>query len=326
MTASPESNPRAAKKRHHYIPKAYLKAFCDHTGKVHAYRKDDPRKVLHLSPDSTGFRKYYYSQPRPEGGKDHNALESLFSTIEEKWPGIVEKLHRRENVNDCLEDIFPFMGFMRARVPASRDATEKIHVEGVKAAARRLEKAGMLPPPPEGFENLLEHVEVSINPHQSIHAMVPVIQGAGEVFGRLGFMALHNKTNVQFLTSDNPVIWFDPSVHDSDLQPYVLMPDGPVTLLFPVSPSLIIYGHSAGLRQFTSQGLAAKDLTKAGIVKMINRQICRFGYEMIFAQKEGHEALIQKYAALSPVMSFDDSSGIFQMVFGKRERKPKWVD
>jgi hypothetical protein len=52
----------------------------------------------------------------------------------------------------------------------------------------------------------------------------------------------------------------------------------------------------------------------------------------VYAQKAGHEKLIQKHAALSPVPRFSTASQVkgkfvtFQMIFGKRERKPKWVD
>jgi hypothetical protein len=41
-----------AKKRHHYIPKSYLKFFCDDAGQVRVYRKDDPCKAIQLSPDN----------------------------------------------------------------------------------------------------------------------------------------------------------------------------------------------------------------------------------------------------------------------------------
>lgn len=78
---------------------------------------------------------------RSLGGKDHNALEDCFSKIEEKWPGIVDRLHRRENVNDSLIDILQFMILQRARVPASRDATERIDAERTLAAVRRLDSA-----------------------------------------------------------------------------------------------------------------------------------------------------------------------------------------
>ena len=78
------------KKRHHYIPKSYLKFFCDNSGHVLVYRKDDPCKAISLSPDNIGFHKYYYSQPKSDGGEDHNSLEDCFSQIEDKWSGIVD--------------------------------------------------------------------------------------------------------------------------------------------------------------------------------------------------------------------------------------------
>ncbi len=320
------------KKRHHYIPKSYLKFFCDNSGRVLVYRKDDPSKAIPLSLDNVGFHKYYYSQPRPDGGNDHNALEDLFSSIEDKWPGIVDRLHRRENVNDSLEEIFKFMILQRARVPASRDATERIDAECTLTRTRRLDAAGKLPPKPEGFEDILSRIEVLINPHQSIHGMVPVVESTGQVFDRIGFGALHNKTDIPFLTSDNPVIWFDPSVKDADLRPYVLRPDGPIVLLFPVSPSLVIYGDLPMRAQFTAEGFEVADLSDIGLVEAINRQVCRFGYEAIFAQKAGQERLIQEHAELSPTIRFDrigageNESVVFEMVFGKRERKPKWVE
>ena len=320
------------KKRHHYIPKSYLRFFCDDTGQVRVYRKDDPRRVIQLSPDNVGFHKYYYSQPKPDGGKDHNALEDCFSKIEDKWPEIVERLRRRENVNDSLIDIFQFMILQRARVPASRDAAERIDAERMLAQARRLDAAGKLPPKPKSFEDILSRVEVSINPHQSIHAMVPMMQATGQVFDQMGFYAGHNKTKIPFLTNDNPVIWFNPSVKEADLRPYVIRPDEPVVLLFPVSPSLIIYGHSSWRDRFEAEGLGIEDLSDAGMVEMINRQVCRFGYQAIFAQKSGQERLIQEHAELSPTIRFDrigadeGETVVFEMVFGKRERKPKWVE
>lgn len=319
------------KKRHHYIPKSYLKFFCDNSGQVLVYRKDDPCKAISLSPDNIGFHKYYYSQPRPDGGKDYNALEDLFSSIEDKWPGIVDRIHRRENVNDSLEEIFQFMGLQRARVPASRDVTEKIQAEDVMAEARQLDAEGKLSPKPMGLEDILDNVEVSINPHQSIHAMVPVMQATGQVFNQMGFYAVHNKTKIPFLTSDNPVIWFNPSVKEADLRPYVIRPDGPVVLLFPVSPSLIIYGHSSWRDRSEAEGLGIEDLSDVGMVEMINRQVCRFGYQAIFAQKSGQERLIQEHAELSPTIRFDrigadeGETVVFEMIFGKRERKPKWI-
>jgi hypothetical protein len=94
----------------------------------------------------------------------------------------------------------------------------------------------------------------------------------------IGIGVLHNKTAVPFLTSDNPVVWFDPSISEIDLKPYVLKPDGQIALLFPVSPSLLIYGLTSILERFVAEGIGQADLSDAGFVEMINRQVCRFGY------------------------------------------------
>lgn len=318
------------KKRHHFIPKAYLRFFCDEEGKVRVYLKDDPAKVIHQAPNNAGFHKYYYSQPLPEGGRDNNALEDVFSELEAKWPPIVERLQRRENVNDSLEDIFAFIALQRVRVPATRDASEMMLAEIVKVTARRLDAMGRLPPKPKGFEDILDHVEVAIDPHKSIHAMAHMFPGVGKVFGQIGIGALHNTTEIPFLTSDNPVIWFDPSVPEEKMQPYGLQPGGPIVLLFPVAPNLMIYGDSSMHEPFVREGLGHVELSKRSNVKMMNRQICRFAYEAVYAREPGHESLIRKHAALSPVLRTDtvpDKDGEFiinQMVFGKRKRKPKW--
>ena len=162
--------------------------------------------------------------------------------------------------------------------------------------------------------------------------MVTVMQATGQVFDQIGFYVVHNKTDVPFLTSDNPVIWFDPSVKDTDLRPYVLRPDGPVLLLFPVSPSLIIYGDSSRRDEFVSEGVGITDISEVNFVEIINRQVCRFAYQAVFAQKAGQERLIQEHAELSPAIRFDrfgtgeGEAVLFEMVFGKRKPKPKWVE
>ena len=318
------------KKRHHYVPKAYLKFFCDEEGKVRVYLKDDPDKVIHQTPDNVGFHKYYYSQPLPEGGKDHNALEDIFSETEAKWPPIVEQLQQRENVNDSLENIFAFIALQRVRVPATRDASEKMLAELVKVTTRRLDAMGKLSPKPRGFEDILDHVEVAIDPHQSIHAMMNLLRGIGQVLDQIGIGVLHNLTDIPFLTSDNPVIWFDPSIPETKMRPYGLRPGGPIVLLFPVAPNIMIYGDSSRREPFTYDGLEHVELSKRKHVKMMNRQICRFAYEAVFAQKPGQEPLIRKYADFSPVLRtdvipYEEGEFIFhELVFGERKRKPKW--
>lgn len=319
-------------KRHHYVPKAYLKAFCDDKGKLRVYRKDAPAQPLHQVPDATQFRKYYYSQPIPDGGQDNNSLEQVFSSIESEWPQTAAKLHAREDVNDRLENIFQFIALQRARVPASRDAAEAMLAQEVKDTMQVLLKSGQLPPPPPGLEDLPNRVEVSIDPHKSIHSMVAMMEGMGKVFSMMGLAALHNATELPFITSDNPVIWFDPSLPLDDQRPYTVQPDGPMFFAFPVSPTLALVGSTDHQEFFRVHGLQHSNVPDEAMVYAINRQICRFAYEAVIASDDGWGDLVAEHAGVSPVheaVPIPMATGmttIHRMAFGPRTAKPKWKE
>lgn len=319
------------KKRHHFVPKAYLKAFCDRQGRLLVYRKDAPAPPLHVTPDATQFRTYYYSQPTPNGGQDNNTLEDIFSTVESEWPETVSKLHRRDDVTDRLVNIFQFITLQRVRVPASRDLVETALAQMVINTMRDMLVTGKLPQPPAGLENKLNQIQVSIDPHRSIHAMVVMMQSIGRLFSRLGFVAFHNATASPFLTSDNPVIWYDPSVPFNMQQPYTINPDsGPVYLVFPVSPSLALVGSTEYKETYGRHGLLHKDVPDEEWVNLINEQACRFAYEAVIAQSTGKEEVIAKYASISPVheaatLQIDKGMATtHRQVFGPRMTKPKW--
>jgi hypothetical protein len=116
------------------------------------------------------------------------------------------------------------MTMMRVRVPAARDTIETSRAAQVKAVAKYLDESGKLPPKPTGFEDILDHCQVAIDPHQSIHAMPALIEGFGNVVDHLGFVLVHNDTGSPFITSDNPVVYFDPDVPEPSMLPYTVRP------------------------------------------------------------------------------------------------------
>lgn len=315
-------------KRHHYVPQAYLKAFRDANGRVLVYRKDKPSHPLYQTPEATQLRRYYYSQPMPDGGQDNNTLEQVFSDVETPWPDIVERLHRREDVNDQLDAIFQFISLQRVRVPASRDAAEAMLAQTVKDSLKVLIGSGIATPPP-GLEP--EEIKVAIDPHQSIHAMATMLEGIGELFSRLGLAAVHNATSRPFLTSDNPVIWFDPSLPFREQRPYTMdRNSGEVFLFFPVSSTVALSGSTKYKEIFEVNGLLHSDVPDERWVEQMNAQVCRFGYEAVIAQSLGQDDLIREFSDVSPVHEAAIIPGvkglltIHQQIFGRRVTKPNW--
>lgn len=323
---------RDQKKKHHYIPIAYLNQFADQNGRIFAYRKDKPSPPLHIRPSEIGFERYYYSQPITGGGQDNNILEDFFSQIETHWPSLVNDLIAGRDIRDRMELLFQFIGLLRVRVPASRDPVELSLANMVRRTAKRLEQRGDLPPPPSGFETLIDDMEISIDPHQSIHAMVSLLKGFGSLMNYIGIEVVHNTSETPYITSDNPVIYFDPDIPESNLLPYPVRPPHRVELLLPVTPKLLIRGttelpviRSDMQPQHTQMRIGAD-------VRRVNRMVARFGYRFVFASHAKLSKLVEKHAALSPTIKFDntsiDSKGEFipsQMVFGPRPRKPAWT-
>jgi hypothetical protein len=319
------------KKRHHFVPKAYLKAFANKDGQVLVYRKDSPGRALPAKPDTTQFERYYYSQPLPEGGQDNNTLEDIFSEVESAWPSLVARLARKESIDDEIDHFIQFVALQRARVPAARDAVEAVLAATVKDTMKMLVRIGKIPAPPSGSEDILDKIDVSIDPHQSIHAMPGLITKIGELFNTVGLAIIHNTSDVPFLTSDNPVAWYDPSVPFEKQNPYAISPGGPIAIQFPISPEMMLFGVKEYRERYSSEGLMHGEIPDVEWVRSVNAQTCRFGYGAVIAQQPGHEEMILAHSELSPV--FDHSSLelgaktvlMGRFVFGARVVKPKWM-
>ena len=321
------------KKKHHYIPVAYLNSFADGDGRVWVYFKDDPNNPKRISPNSIGFERYYYSQPLPDGGQDNNLLETFFSKIETDWTPIIECLRAGQQLPLAkLGQFYQFLTLMRVRVPAARDAVELMMSNHAKQTTKMLVRAGKLPPPPDGMPDLLDFVEWAVDPHQSIHAMIEMMEGFGQVLGRVGLEIVKNSSEVDFCTSDNPVIYFDPDQPEDQMRPYSLGPlIGRIELLMPVSPKILIRGRSE-LRFLNGRpALPYSSMTSATDVRRVNRLVARFGYRAIFANGDGLQPLVKRHAALSPTVkcsNIDSPMGEYQIctsVFGPRPVKPRWV-
>jgi hypothetical protein len=188
-----------------------------------------------------------------------------------------------------------------------------------------------LPPKPAEHPDILDRVEFSIDPHHSIHSMPTFLRAMGQVLDRVGLGVLHNATTTAFLTSDNPVIYFDPRMGEEELLPYTIDREGgPVVLCFPITPRLMLYGHSSKREAFARSGLQHGDLVKQEMVDMMNRMVARFAYRAVFAPTRGFQPLVNQYARESPVVRsriIRERKGTLvwhQSVFGPREPKPKW--
>lgn len=313
---------------HHYVPQTYLKHFCDGGGTVLVHAKDREFTPIRLRPNSTGAAKDYYSWERSDNKLDRRAFEQIFSEhAEGHWNHLVRKFQTGVPLEDAdLEPLATFVCLQHARVPAVRDGVEQRLAASVIEEVRSLHTAGELPPLPAGLQ--IEDLVVPIDPSTSLETLEQGMDFARLAMNRVTFRVVHNDTGREFLTSDNPVIWFDPStVHSRSFSPYLLAPGGPTVFILPVSPSICLYGSSMD----EGYGWNPVRTTDVRFVEEINEMVVRFAHRWVYSHVEDSSDLVARYKGTSPVVRekiFIDLDGnsqkIWQWAFGAINKKPKW--
>jgi hypothetical protein len=319
------------KKRHHFIAQTYLRPFTDGKGKVWTYSKDKRGQTWAADTSAVAFEKYYYSQPLLGGGQDHERLENNFSQYESRWPSIVQQIGEQKKVDGSFQTLLDFVCIHRVRIPTTRNMVERMDAEAVRMQLLILHDEGKLPDPPEqlgrDWEEANQNIVVTIDPHRSIHAMPLLIEGFVEVLNAMGFEILKNTSGIPFVTTDNPVCYFDPTANETLMQPYTIdRRVMNVELFFPMTPEFLLWGHSmlkGALPHY-------RDLSDAAFVERVNRTMVRFADRFIFANSKTHCPLVNRYSAMSPTVEIKHivttkGRGLtYRTVFGERKPKPKW--
>ncbi len=314
------------------MPQVYLRQFARSDGRLITYRKDDPKNPHPKLPREVGAQNNYYAQPLPDGSLDRG-LEDFFQRTERLWPSIVESFKAEGQIShNLVEPFYEFLGAMRVRGPASRDAAELAYAEQVRMAGELLERRGDLPPPPPGLEEALaiKNLVLTVDPHQSIHALPHMLNGFARVLDHLGFCLVRNETAVDLITSDNPVVYFNPTAPEDKLRPYAIENGPPIELLFPITPKILIVGHSDWAGPNGHSRFREMRCTATNIIRRANRYVARFAYREVYATSRAPDALVAKWAHESPIVRHTALEGergsglVTQWVFGPRPLKPKW--
>jgi hypothetical protein len=296
--SQPTKRSTPERKRHHFVSVTYLNSWASGPGmKLHAYRSDCASKPLHVRPDEIAFENYYYSQTRPDGTRDNDSFEELFGGVESNWPTVIAALESQALDRSVLHWLYAMTTMMRTRVPAARDYNEEIMALETRTSLKVFAEMGKLPDKLKRYEHELDTVDIAIERQRTLGKMGDDMRRFGDLTLRLGFELLINDTGVDFITSDNPVAYFDPN--DAGIRhPYIN--NEKVELYFPLSPKVALHGANR-LRRF---GQTPRFRTIDGVAKVraINRVTARFAYRLAFARDRSHDDLIARHAATSPVL------------------------
>lgn len=294
--AWPMSTPR----KHHYCPQFYLRGFSANGAAVLQIEKKTGRAFPVAIPNAAAIRDYHAID---SGAGDPNEVEKRMSQVEGLHArtlaqvvasGIATSEHREAVVN--------LVALLRVRVPAFKAGVEGHQESWVRAVGLMMERRGLLPPPPVGFEEVLRMDKLGIEiANWKILELMFGAAAEGSIPSLLHMKAaiLRAQEGTHFLTCDQPVAVFNPSATATDTYGTGLEhPETQVSL--PLSSgAMLLLGRKIS-------GPADREATPAEVAEF-NRRTVVMADSLLFAPEtsQGSIGLVSRYAHCSAGMVED---------------------
>lgn len=266
----------AENKRQHFIPRSYLKAWCDpstpagHEPYVWRFAADgtNPRRK---APDNIFHQTDLYTIHGPDGARDLR-LERGLSGLEGEFVGIRDTVLAAERDLDPRQHVLlcAFTAAQHARTPRQRDHLSEQWGRVVAMADRMREWAKTATPEQKRAAAGIGHGDPSRSlTYDQVKAMaekplqttlLPMIRVETPHLTRLDLLVLTTDDPQGFITSDSPCVWFDsegykrPPLYQG---PGLIYPSIEITL--PVSPSQMILLNRRGLTGYRRVPATAVD-------------------------------------------------------------------
>ncbi|MCD4666559.1 DUF4238 domain-containing protein [archaeon] len=260
----------ATRKRQHYVPQFYLGYFSNKPKHIFMYNL---KREMHKSVPIKGACSinYFYGK--------NLAIEDSLSKFEYFASSILRKIQVNENLT-CLDEkelinLFNFILFQRGRTEVSQkkmiESADFLYKEALIPMMlndKKIIEAGIT-------KEKLEKYKLS-SPNPILTPLLIHLQ-SGPLIADLHPALLINKSNTNFITSDNPVILFNPFFNN--LQG--IGADGfrskGITIIYPLNSKLMImlfdskyYNFSRLKDDFTLKVSKNKDIRRINGLQMIN--------------------------------------------------------
>jgi len=258
-------------KKQHYVPKGYLKAWCDlsapkqYTPYVWVFSKDG-NTVKKRSPKNLFHENNFYTIEHADGERDLT-LEHGLSELEDQFCALRDKkLRFRQNITPEEHIILcAFIAAMRERTKIMqahqqkqwRKALEMMEKMREWAKTATPEEKKMMAGPPRSREKKrpsLSHDEVKKLAEDPIqHLLLPSISIETPLLCKIDFAILETDAQPGFITSDAPCVWSDPEAYKRPplhQAPGLMYESIEITL--PISPQQAILLNRKGINSYIS--------------------------------------------------------------------------
>jgi hypothetical protein len=254
-------------RRHHYLPRMYLRGFADEAEQVWVFDRKD-NKFLHQGVVNTAVKKDFYTIISPDGQKTDAVEQMLANTVEAPMKHIIERLDRK-NLTWEGEDravLALFVALLRTRNPAfdrdQNEFTEEFHrwwakakhpsVEATEESLRGYEQEtgeDMSDVSAQEIFDMIRDDQYEINnPRQNnIKMMMSLALEIAQAVFSLKWEILAAPKGCSFITCDNPFTVVPPPNFDGSVQGYGILRPGASTIV-PLSSKTAICFFGEGQR------------------------------------------------------------------------------
>lgn len=289
-------------KEHHTVPRVYLENFTDDDGRLTVYSKRR-EQYLRPTPQKALVRYYYYSQPVDGIDRENHDIETkLLHDLEDAYPALYESLlHKKENVD--LEVLFQTLLMIRSRSPSFREAFELGLADLVDSFRRGLPKPQVPDEISAKYPDIWNQIVVSIDPHRSLCAMAHYITEYARCIIDCSYAIWHAPKGCEFITSDNPVIWYERSERSVGNVVYPRISNRRTRVIFPLNKQKILYGRLRRDREPYLR-LDEKELSRQAM-REINELQLGCAWDDVVGNIKLPQESRKKYSLVSPHMKID---------------------
>ena len=244
------------KKKQHYVPRFYLKFFSDEVGKsINLYNIKSNRKISNANLYNQCYEPYFY-------GKNlvvENAFESLEGVAAEVIESIKANFSAPKRFSDKHHAILTYSLLQYARTKYSAEANDEFTDKLIKSIFEKDQKY---------TKEELEKVKISNNdpiglPLKTMAQSIPIAMD-------LHLKVLINKTNINFITSDNPVVFYNQACEHSDVGSSTGLASKGLQIIFPLSPKHILIFYDSKVYKIGAKKHSYTDVINENDIFQLN--------------------------------------------------------
>ena len=210
------------KKKQHYVPRFYLKLFSNASGKsINLYNIKGNRNIKNANLKNQCYEPYFYGE--------NLVIENAFGPLEGLASGIILQIIADNSAPKRFSEnhhaILTYSLLQHARTKYSAEAHDEFTDKLLKSIIEKDQKLS---------SEELKKVKISNNdpiglPLKTMAQSIPIAMD-------LHLKVLVNKTKVNFITSDNPVILYNQACERSVVGSSTGLASKGLQIFFPVSP------------------------------------------------------------------------------------------